>query len=553
MNNASTNTLRAKHSEQHAKSDTSDSVDAALDSQTSNQKRANAGTGENYPASSSKTKTRSSSNKSTPRKTDQGGLLRLFGQGRLFRTSAFRLALIYATLFSALSAGTLGFIYWSTRDQIESQVDARLRLETDYLINLYKSGALPELLEAIQRRNQIDTYGRFYYLANNEVAESASDQSDEALPIRLKSVRSHTTRNMGDVADLPPGSPRAFNPVRVAETKLSNGLKLTIGHEISDEQALLDHTFTLVVGATLLTLLFSLIGGLWIGTSVLRRIDSVSRTASEIMSGDLSQRLRVTARDDEFDEISTKLNQMLNRIEDLMKSMQQVTNNVAHDLRSPLTRLRNRLEVTLLEERDPENYRMVMDEAIGDADSLIHTFNAMLSIARLEAGIDSAQWTETRIGDLAGELAELYEAVAEEEDNLNFYSGIKNNPVFHCNRHLIGQAITNLLDNAIKYTPQPGIVHLGVEGNSDEFTITVSDNGPGIPEHERERVFERFVRLENERNSPGNGLGLSLVQAVARLHGATLELSDNEPGLKVTIQFTKKHQPEKRRSKTRAI
>ena len=160
--------------------------------------------------------------------------LRDFNRGRLFRTSAFRLALIYATLFSTLSAATLGFIYWSTRDQIESQVDARLRLETDYLINLYKSGALPELLEAIQRRNQIDTYGRFYFLANNESADSS--ETDEDAPIRVKSTRSHTTQNMGDVADLPPGSPRAFNPVRVAETQLPNGLKLTIGHEISDEK-----------------------------------------------------------------------------------------------------------------------------------------------------------------------------------------------------------------------------------------------------------------------------------------------------------------------------
>ena len=463
------------------------------------------------------------------------------------------MSLIYATLFSTLSAATLGFIYWSTRDQIESQVDARLRLETDYLINLYKSGALPELLEAIQRRNQIDTYGRFYYLANNDTSNAASEQIDEGLPIRLKSIRSHTTQNMGDVADLPPGSSRAFNPVRVAETRLSDGLKLTIGHEISDEKALLDHTFVLVAGATVLTLLFSLIGGLWIGTSVLRRIDSVSRTASEIMSGDLSQRLSVTARDDEFDEISTKLNQMLNRIEDLMKSMQQVTNNVAHDLRSPLTRLRNRLEVTLLEERDPEIYRSVLDEAIGDADSLIQTFNAMLSIARLEAGIDSEEWKETRIGDLAAELAELYEAVAEEEEMLTFISNIRGNPLFNCNRHLIGQLVTNLLDNAIKYTPQPGTVSLSIEGNDKEFTISVSDSGPGIPEHERERVLERFVRLENERNSPGNGLGLSLVQAIARLHSTTLVLSDNKPGLKVSVTFTKKNLPEARSTKVAQI
>lgn len=469
---------------------------------------------------------------------------------RIFRTSAFRLSLIYATLFSTLSAATLGFIYWSTRDQIESQVDARLRLETDYLINLYKSGALPELLEAIQRRNQIDTYGRFYYLANSDTSANSAEKTEDGLPIRLKSVRSHTTQNMGDVADLPPGSPRAFNPVRVAETRLSDGLKLTIGHEISDEKALLDHTFVLVAGATGLTLLFSLIGGLWIGTSVLRRIDSVSRTASEIMSGDLSQRLSVTARDDEFDEISTKLNQMLNRIEDLMHSMQQVTNNVAHDLRSPLTRLRNRLEVTLLEERNADVYRSVMGEAIGDADSLIQTFNAMLSIARLEAGIDSAQWNETDIGDLMSDLAELYQAVAEEEEELlTFDIDIQSHPRFHCNRHLIAQAVTNLLDNAIKYTPKPSAVKLSVSGNDREFSISVSDNGPGIPEHERERVFERFVRLENERNTPGNGLGLSLVQAVVRLHSAHLTLEDNKPGLKVTINFVKKPVKESRTAK----
>ncbi len=484
----------------------------------------------------------------------RGKLLKWFDQRRLFRTSAFRLSLIYATLFSALSAATLGFIYWSTRDQIESQVDARLRLETEYLINLYTSGAMPELLETIQRRNQIDTYGRFYNLGSEDVDLDIAPQSEEALPIRLKSVRSHTTRNLGDVADLAPGSPRAFDPVRVAETRLSNGVKLTIGHEISDEKALLDHTFTLVLGATGLTLLFSLIGGLWIGTGMLRRIDSVSRTATEIMSGDLSQRLKVTSRDDEFDEIATKLNQMLNRIEDLMQSMQQVTNNVAHDLRSPLTRLRTKLEVTLLEERDPESYRRVMDEAIGDADSLIHTFNAMLSIARLEAGIDSAQWHKTRIGDLAAELAELYEAVADEdEEALTFVSNIKSNPDFHCNRHLIGQAITNLLDNAIKYSPHPARVCLSVEGNNQSFTIIVSDNGPGIPEHERERVFERFVRLENERNSPGNGLGLSLVKAVARLHSATLTMEDNNPGLKVTMQFEERKRQDLTKGKGKII
>ena len=467
---------------------------------------------------------------------------------RLFRTSAFRIALIYATLFSALSAATLGFIYWSTREQIMSQIDVRLRLETKYLASIYESGAIDTLLEVIQRRNQDETSDRFYDLTSTGLQGTLAEQADDK-PLRLKSVSSQTTKTMGDVADLAPGDERRFDPVRVSETQLSSGLKLTIGYDISDEQALLDHTFVLVVGATLMTLLFSLIGGLLIGLSVLRRIDSVSRTASEIMSGDLSRRLSVTARDDEFDEIATKLNQMLDRIEDLMKSIQQVTNNVAHDLRSPLTRIRNRLEVTLLEERDPENYRVVMNEVIGDADGLIHTFNAMLGIARLEAGIDAVEWSDVRIGDVMNELGELYEAVAEEEDGLDFVVRIDADPLYRCNPHLIAQAVTNLLDNAIKYTPRPGRVSLVVQGDDEHFSIRVTDTGPGIPEHERERVFKRFVRLENERNSPGNGLGLSLVKAVARLHHATLELEDAEPGLCVTMRFSRRRtvEREKRR------
>ena len=472
---------------------------------------------------------------------DSSARRRRVNRGRLFRTSAFRLAIVYAFLFSLLSAATLGFIFWSTRDEIESQVDARLRLETDYLINLYKSGALAELLDAIQRRNQIDTYGRFYYLESGTEDEEQDPDADK--PLRLKSVRTHSTKNMGDVVDLPPGSARAFNPVRVAVTRMSNGLKLTIGHEISDEKALLDHTFGLVVGATLISLIFAIIGGGWIGSSVLRRIDSVNRTASDIMGGDLGQRIPVTDRRDEFDEIAIKINAMLNRIEDLMESMQQVTNNVAHDLRSPLTRLRNRLEVTLLEKRNEEEYEQILGEAIQDADTLIHTFNAMLSIARLEAGIDHAEWANAAIGDVVEELAELYGAVAEDQGQ-QLHAHIRSNPQFFCNRHLLAQAVTNLIDNAMKYSPEDGRIDVWVDGDNEAFTISVADNGPGIPQDERERVLQRFVRLENERNSPGNGLGLSLVKAVASIHGARLSLGDNSPGLVVTLSFQRRRTAE---------
>jgi len=311
---------------------------------------------------------------------------------------------------------------------------------------------------------------------------------------------------------------------------------LTIGHEISDEQALLDYTFALVVGATCITLIFAVLGGIWMSMSVLKRIASVNQTAGEIMNGAFSRRIPVTEKRDEFDTIAVKINQMLTRIEDLMESMQQVTNNVAHDLRSPLTRLRNRLEVTLLEDRSDDEYRDTIEYSISQADGMIHTFNAMLSIARLEAGIDKTEWEYVHMGELAGELAELYGAVAEEA-NLMFVERINANPVFYGNRHLLAQAITNLLDNAIKYTSVGGLVGIYLSGNNDEFTITVTDNGPGIPRHERDRVLQRFVRLENERKSPGNGLGLSLVTAVVRMHGAELMLSDNRPGLAVSVGF----------------
>jgi len=453
---------------------------------------------------------------------------------RLFRTTAFRLTIVYAALFSLFSAVTLGFIYWSLRDEIESQVDARLRLETDFLVNLYTSGALNELLDAIQQRNRVDTYGRFYFLESEGNAVTAG--ADQEWPLRIKSVRTISTKPMGEVVELPADSNRTNVPVRVANTQFSDGLKLTIGYEISDEKALLDYTFTLMVGATLITLVFALGGGIVMSASVLRRIASVDQTAGEIMNGALSRRIPVTDRRDEFDAIAVKINQMLTRIEDLMESMQQVTNNVAHDLRSPLTRLRNRLEVTLLEQRSDNEYRDTIESSIAEADGMIQTFNAMLSIARLEAGLDKTEWQDVAMGELAAELGELYGAVAEEA-GLVFVENIESNPIFYGNRHLLAQAITNLLDNAIKYTREGGRVGLHVSGGHDHFDITVTDNGPGIPRAERERVLQRFVRLENERKSPGNGLGLSLVQAVARMHGAELRLADNRPGLIVSIEF----------------
>lgn len=234
------------------------------------------------------------------------------------------------------------------------------------------------------------------------------------------------------------------------------------------------------MSASTLTLLFALIGGVAVAYNVLRRVDSVSRTTNEIMDGDLTQRVPITGRYDEFDALAKRINDMLDRIEQLMRSMQQVTSNVAHDLRSPLNRLRNRLEVTLLEQRDDEEYRRIMQQSIEEADGLINTFNALLSIAKLQSGIDRSQWKTVHLGELAEELAELYLPVAE-ECGIHFTCNIHSNPAITANRHLVAQALTNLLDNAIKYAGTGSRIVISVNDSPTGASLSIADSGPGIP------------------------------------------------------------------------
>ena len=451
----------------------------------------------------------------------------------LLRTTALRLTVMHAVLFGLLVSIALAYIYLSTRNQIEEQIDTRLRLDSDVLINLYRSGTFPDLVNALKRRNQIDNYGRYYFL-------SGSDQpipsASTAWPLRVSIIRNHFTARLADFIGLPEDSVRANIPVRVVETQLAEGIKLSVGYEIADEAALLENNFFLVIGASVLTLLFALVGGGLVAYSVQRRVEVVSMTANEIMQGDLTQRLPIKGRNDEFDALANRLNEMLARIEQLVNSMQQVTNNVAHDLRSPLNRLRNKLEVTLLEQRDPQEYRTTMRQAIEDADELIHTFNALLSITRLQSGIEKSHWREVALGDLVAELGELYEPVAE-DSNIVLTTQIASNPTVTANRHLIAQALTNLLDNAIKYAGIGSRICLAVESNVGGALLIVSDNGRGIKPEDRQRVLQHFVRLEPERSTPGNGLGLSLVLAICQFHGAHLRLEDNRPGLVAMIQF----------------
>jgi signal transduction histidine kinase len=269
---------------------------------------------------------------------------------------------------------------------------------------------------------------------------------------------------------------------------------------------------------------------------MLARLDSINRTSGEIMAGDLSRRVPIGEAHDEFDALAENLNAMLERIERLMKGVREVTDSVAHDLRTPLNRLRNRLEATLrhLDPASAETFEI--EAAVSETDSLITTFNALLLIAEADAGVTRGEMAAIDLASIAADMAELYAPLAEEKD-VSLDITPSGSTMIDGNRSLISQALANLVDNAIKYTPAGGKVTVTASGTPLGIELRVADTGPGIPPAERARVVERFVRLEASRNSPGTGLGLSLVAAVARLHDAKFLLEDNQPGLRAIIRF----------------
>jgi signal transduction histidine kinase len=452
---------------------------------------------------------------------------------RLFRTTTFRLSLLAAGAYSLLSAVAIGFIYWSTAAHLEAQVDTRLRLETNVLLHQYRTQALAALVDTIRQRSRDDGLPRifFYFLERPDYDRPGGRLPD--WPVNEPEI--YATLRLGDLF-----AEQAVNPavrVRVLATALPGGYRLWVGRDLNEAEELLQHNLRVGLTVVAITLLLALLVSGWLGRNTLRRIDTVSRTARQIMAGELSHRIPLSGRDDEFDELSRQLNAMLARIEQLMVALREVTDNIAHDLRSPLNRLRSRLEITLLESAcSPEHYREVLEQAIADADRLLNTFSALLGIAQAEAGIRGADWTELELTVLAEELAELYGALAEERGS-ELRCRATGEVRIWGNRQLLAQALSNLLDNALKYTPAGGHIELTVTQEAGVPVVSVADSGPGIPADQCERVLERFVRLDGARGTPGNGLGLSLVKAVAQRHHATLELTDNQPGLRVSLRF----------------
>jgi len=451
---------------------------------------------------------------------------------KLFRTTTFRLALIFMVLFGAAASGAIGYIYWHTNVLLARQLEQTIQAEIQGLAEQYSSGGMPNLARTIAKRSL--TPGNSLYLV--------TDRHGKRVTGNLTSVSKNLWNSVGRVEFVYERPGRKGTESRLALVsvfRLQGGFRLIVGRDIEDRRVferVVRTAFFLGLGFMALV---GLGGGWLVSRSLLARIDAVTATSQTIMTGDLSGRVPVDGSGDELDRLSENLNAMLERIEQLMQGMREVSDNIAHDLKTPLNRLRNRAEAALREHGGAKTYRVALERTIDEADDLIKTFNGLLSIARLEAGTAGGAMEEIDASVLISDVVELYEPAAEDK-GLSLTAHMPEEVHFTGDRQLIGQALANLIDNAIKYSGDgevSGEIAVTANGTDNGIEIAVADQGPGVPEKDRERVLKRFVRLEESRSRPGSGLGLSLVAAVARLHGGAVRLEDNNPGLRAVLYF----------------
>ena len=450
----------------------------------------------------------------------------------LIHTSAFRLALFYSGIYSLSGLALLGFTYWLTLGFIGQQSDESIRSEYRGLAELYRQQGISPLVEIIKDRSR-DKGIYVYLLADRDLHPVAGNL--QTWPRTLPSQQGWVEFAVESVHK----PDREMQDMRALTGTLPDGYRLLVGKNIHDLKetrelilASLGWIIAVMVG-------LGLVAGWVVSRNVMRRVDVINRTTREIMRGDLHARMPTSSRGDEFDQMSENVNVMLDRIEHLMNGMKQVSDGIAHDLRSPLTRLRSRLELTLFGKSDAEQHRAAIEDALAETESLLTTFNALLSIAQAEAGAARGNMAIVDAGSMAGDVADLYDPAAQAK-GITLKAEVDEHPLtIQGDRQLLAQALVNLIDNAIKFTPADGAVTLQVKGTGNYVEIVVADSGPGIPAADRDTAIQRFVRLDNAKGVPGSGLGLSLVAAVARLHDGELSLEDNHPGLRAILKLAR--------------
>ena len=448
---------------------------------------------------------------------------------RFLRSSTFRLALMYMLLFVSSVLVLLGFIYLSTVSYLSAQTDATIEFEILDMTDRYQHTGLAGLTQLITERLARRPSGASVYLLTDSHLAPLIGNLD-SWPVNAEINNGWLEFDLKDTGDAEPHRTRA------RLFRLSGGLLLVVGRDIHEFEITRHRISLSLFWALGIMLVLGSLGSVMMARSTLQRIEAINQTSHEIMSGDLSRRIPTRRTGDDFDLLADNLNNMLDQIESLMESVRRVSDNIAHDLRTPLARLRNHLEELHLDTDAADRHQPVMEKALEQADALLNTFNALLRIARIESQEDNTDFAPVDMVALIKDVMELYEPLAEDK-RLHFEMLIRTRLIFHGDRDLLFQALANLLDNAIKYTPTAGSVHLTLENDGDAVCLRLCDSGPGIPEAQREQVFQRFFRLEQSRTTPGNGLGMSLVRAVMQRHHLDLQLQDNQPGLCVRIRF----------------
>ena len=448
---------------------------------------------------------------------------------RLLRTTNFRLTVFYAGSFSLSVLAVFAIVAWSTTQFMKRQIDITVSNEIVEVL-ADSAGRGPEGLAVIVQQMAQSAAGVSYLLQDRNGHVVAGNMS-AMVPRTGVILLAHT--------------PSRYRPRRRFDRSTGlrgRGVILPTGDylfvalsdaELGEMQSVIAKGFLAGLAATIV---FAVLGGLATSSGLLRRIEAISRTSREIMAGDLGRRIALRGGNDEFDHLAMSLNAMLDRIQALMSGLQQISNDIAHDLRTPLSRMRQRLELAARREHTVGGLQAAMSASIADSDAILHTFSALLRVAQIEAGTRRAGFATVAVSGLIEDLVEAYVPVAEERAQ-QLGRGIEAGLMVRGDRELLAQAVSNLIENAINHAPAGAALHVSGERLGEMVRIMVCDDGPGIPAAFRTKVLQRFYRLESSRTTPGQGLGLSLVQAIVDLHDATLVLEDNEPGLRCILLF----------------
>ena len=446
---------------------------------------------------------------------------------RVLRTASFRLAATYTCLFAGSVAVLGAFVLWTTRSALEQQMTSRIEAEAALLEAEFRSGGVDRLVAAVHERS------RGAHALDYRVQDPGGRQVAGDLPALGESGWSEVSTIAQGTGESEDGE-----RVRVLARRLPDGTLLAVGEDttrIEDATEAISFALWWALG---LTLALGIAGGLVLSTGFLRRVDGIATTADAIVDGDLEKRIPERGTQDDLDRLARTLNRMLDRIGELMIGMRQVSNAAAHELRTPLARLRQQLETALAESQPASGVELALQRALAETDGILDTFTALLRIAQIESGTRRAGFRLIDLGNVADTIIEAFAAPVEDQGK-TLRGSIAAGARIRGDRDLLTQLLANLVENASRHTPSGTHIEVGLVATPTGARLWVADDGPGVPAEEHERIFDRFHRLDRARE--GVGLGLSLVKAIADLHGAQLRVEDNRPGLRVCVEFGGAH------------